>query len=740
MTLGDRLQTARGVLPARVRGLARPRERLLAAVVAVLAGVAVFLLASELFPYHSSNHDEGVYLRQAAALLEGQFQLFPGELADAVRPWFFVAEEGRLYPKYQPLPAGLYAVSMALFGEPRVTLAAVTTGNVALVYTLGAMAFDRRVGLLAAVGFATAPMTLVTSAVFLPYAPTTLFNLAFAVAYLHAHRTRHRASAALAGGAIGVAFLMRPFTAVLFAAPFVGHALWEVGTALRGRADTTGLFGHLRTPALGRQAITAAVGLGCVAATLAYNAHITGSPFTFPYEAFAPRDGPGFGRRRILEHAVEYSPDLAVRTNAAVVWYLLTRWVPAGALGTALAAVGLLASTRARRLLPGTLGSGLFDEDTTGSTARLVLGGLLVTVPAGNVLFWGNFNIIANPGDPTDGLLGQFGPFYHFDLLAPIAIFGAAGTLTLWRARGSVTTPVSEVVPTSRPGSGRLGRVVLAAILVGGLLVTNGALVAGPLERHAAHTATYEEAYTPFEDREFENAVVFLPTPYGDWLGHPFQYLRNEPGFDGDTVYALDRGPPGNFEVRDAYPNRTHYRYSFRGEWTADPDEREVTPLLEQQTVRAGPRLAGETTIEVPDRVTHAQVRIETPAGRVTHTAGDPGAELPVTWSVDGANVSLTAVDGESVGAGVPVERVGAVVLLVRLVQPAGETLTYRQATPVRTTGDGVEALWPPEQTVCPLVDDCGREGTYLPDRGDRYGLAVESQLEPVTDDGSPGG
>ncbi len=736
MTPGDRLRTVCGLLPARVRGLARPRERLLAAVVAVLAGVAVFLLASELFPYHSSNHDEGVYLRQAAALLEGQFQLFPGELADAVRPWFFVAEEGRLYPKYQPLPAGLYAVSMALFGEPRVTLAAVTTGNVALVYTLGAMAFDRRVGLLAAVGFATAPMTLVTSAVFLPYAPTTLCNLAFAVAYLHAHRTGRPASAALAGGAVGVAFLMRPFTAVLFAAPFVGHALWEVGTALRGRADTTGLSGFLRTPALGRQATTAAVGLGCVAATLAYNAHVTGSPFTFPYEAFAPRDGPGFGRRRILEHAVEYSPDLAVRTNAAVVWYLLTRWVPAGALGTALAAVGLLASTRVRRLLPGALGTGLSGDETAGSTARLVLGGLFLTVPAGNVLFWGNFNILANPGDPTDGFLGQFGPFYHFDLLAPVAIFGAAGTLALWRARGRVTAPVSGL----SPGSGRLGRVVLAAVLVGGLLVTNGALVAGPLERNAAHTATYEEAYAPFEDRDLENAVVFLPTPYGDWLGHPFQYLRNEPGFDGDTVYALDRGPPGNFEVREAYPNRTQYRYSFRGEWTADASEREVTPLLEQQSLRAGPRLAGETTVQVPDRVTHAQVRIETPAGRVTHTAADPGAELPVTWSVDGTNASLTAVDGESVGAGVPVESVGEVVLLVRLVQPAGETLTYRQATAVRTTRGGVEAVWPPEQTVCPLVDDCGREGTYLPDRGDRYGLAVESRLEPVTDDGPPDG
>ena len=708
----------------RLRHLAHPRERLLAAFLSVLAGVVVFLVASELFPYHSSNHDEGVYLQQAATLLDGQLQLSPGALADAVRPWFFLEDGGRLYPKYQPLPAGLYAVGMALFGEPRVTLAAVATGNVALVYTLGAMAFDRRVGLLAAAGFATAPMTLVTSSVFLPYAPTTLCNLAFAVAYLHAHRTGRARSGAVAGAAIGVAFFTRPYTAVLFAAPFLIHATWEVGGLLRERVGGAGAL--LTAPALGRQAVTAVVGLAFVALTLAYNAAVTGSALTFPYEAFAPRDGPGLGRREILGHSVEYSLPVAVRANAEVVWYLLTRWAPAGALGSLLAGVGLLAAGPARRLLPGGL-SGVLGRD--GPTARGLLAGLFVSVPAGNLLFWGNYNILATPGDPTDGLLGRFGPFYHFDLLAPLAVFGAAGTLALWRARGGLLTRTDARLLGR---SARLGRVLLAGALVAVLLGTSAALVAGPVERNAAHTATYEDAYQPFEERAFENAVVFLPTPYGDWLNHPFQALRNEPGFDGDVVYAMERDPAGDFAVVDAYPDRSYYRYTYRGEWTADPDDREVSPLLEHRALRSGPRLAGETTVGVPDRVHHARVRVETGAGRVTHSVTDPGGELRLSWAVDSAGAHLGAVGGKRVDTGVPVESVDEVVVLVRLTGSAGETLTYRQSTPVRTVKSGVEALWPPGRSVCALVDDCGREGTYLPDRPQYEGVAFETLLSQV--------
>ena len=55
----------------------RRRFRLFAALLSLVAGAVVLLIATELFPYHTTNHDEAVYLQQAAMLLEGQLSIAP---------------------------------------------------------------------------------------------------------------------------------------------------------------------------------------------------------------------------------------------------------------------------------------------------------------------------------------------------------------------------------------------------------------------------------------------------------------------------------------------------------------------------------------------------------------------------------------------------------------------------------------------------------------------------------------
>jgi hypothetical protein len=729
----ERVRSLGGAVLARVRPLAKPRERLLATAIAVLAGLVVFLVASDVFQYHSVNHDEGVYLQQADLLLHGQLQMHPGPFESAVRPWFFVDGGDSYYPKYQPLPAGFYAVSMALFGEPRVTLAAIAAGNAALVYTLGSQLFDRRIGVVAIAAFAFAPMTLITTSVFLAYAPTTLCNLAFAVAYLRSYRTGSRVSALLAGLAIGTAFLMRPYTAVLFALPFLVHACWELAAAIRA----AGLLSRdapvtLPDPVV-RQALTALLGGVFVLLTLAYNAVLTGSLFVFPYEAFAPLDGPGLGHRRILNHSIDYTLSVAVESNAHVLWYLLTRWVPGGVLGTALAAVGLFVSLRHTGHLP-LVSARQLPGDRTG---RALLAALFVSVPLGNLFFWGNFNILATPGDPADGLLGQFGPFYHFDLLAPIAIFGAAGAVFLLRSvatdrllRGVPSGRLGDTLRNSVPSRAATLSVLLALLLVTGGV--NAALVAAPMERNAAHTDTYERAYEPFDEQEFEDALVFVPTPYGPWLNHPFQYLRNDADLDGDAVYVMDRGVDETFEMLDVAPDRTPYRYTYRGEWTAAAASRDVTPRLERLTVHEAPSLDADTTVGIPDRVSHAVVRIETENGHVSHTVSDLSDRFTVAWSLNGTHATLDAVGGSPVEGDVVIDSVGDVILTVRLVQSGAGTLTYRQENPVQRTDEGVAAVWPPERTVCPIVDDCGREGTYLPDHPEQHydGVVFETTIE----------
>jgi hypothetical protein len=246
------------------------RYRLVAAGLALAAGLVVFLIAHELFPYHSSNHDEGVYLQQASMLLEGQLRLTPGSepLGEAVHPWFFVESETGLYPKYTPVPAAVFALGK-LAGDFRLALLGIAALNVGLAYEVVAAAFDRRTGLLAATIMAGAPLFLFTSSAFLPYAPTTALNLLFALAYVRSVRRADVRYAALAGGAIGLAFFARQYTAVLFATPFVVHALWRLRRAVPEETVTVTHLG-----------VTAGVGLVFVGLTLAYNATLTGSPFS----------------------------------------------------------------------------------------------------------------------------------------------------------------------------------------------------------------------------------------------------------------------------------------------------------------------------------------------------------------------------------------------------------------------------------------------------------------------------
>jgi hypothetical protein len=196
-------------------------------------------------------------------------------------------------------------------------------------------------------------------------------------------------------------------------------------------------------------------------------------------------------------------------------------------------------------------------------------------------------------------------------------------------------------------------------------------------------------------------------------------------------VYALERGPGEDFTVVDAYPNRTYYRWDYQGEWTADPSG-PVDAKLERLRVRSGSSLQAETVVGVPDPVTRATVRLESDQGEASYEATDPDDELTVPWALTAETATLTAATGNATEATVALDDAEELLVTVTLVNEQGATLTYRQLTTIRTTDDRVEVIWPPERTVCPLVDDCGTQGTYLPDQPDTHldGVSFETRIE----------
>lgn len=705
--------------------------------IALCAGALVYLVARVVYPHHTPNHDEGVYLQQAALLLDGTLWL-TSEVPDAVRPWFFVEDGARLYSKYTPVTAAVFALGMAV-GVPRLSLVVVAIANVALVGLVTAEAFDERTGVVAAVLLVASPLFLLNSAAFLSYAPATAFNLAFALGYLRAWRRdddgSRRRYAVLAGVAIGVAFFARPFTAVLFATPFVIHATGVLVASWRSAAAEKPTWFGLDRPVVERTGIVAVLGLSFVGLTLAYNHVVTGQALLFPYEAFAPADGPGFGTRRIVGYERQYTPSLALESNALVLRRLLADWTAAAPLGSVAAAVGVGGFlVRARRDLSLSLPR---PNGPTDLGTRSLLLGILVSVTVGNVFFWGNLNLLAALDDPTDGLISLLGPFYHFDLLLPLSAFGAAGLLaTVSRLRTALRRRT-----THRRARIAVAVALLSLLVVGG--VAEAAALGDPIDRSEPYTERYDRAYEPFADSDFENAVVFVPTPYGGWLNHPFQSLRNDGDLDGPVVYAQDRTATGNFRVLDAYPDRTPYRYTYRGAWTSsiDDDQADVEAALQPLSVRTGDSHRIELDVGRVVAAESATIRMAAGNESVTYAVESLQAEtVHVEYVVEQGRLRLneTHLVRYSDRSTVDFADASDVTVTVTFTQPGGSTVTYRQAVAVRTDDESVSVVWPPETRVCRLVTDCGYEGTYLPDGGSYpAGTSVSQAIETRADDHS---
>ena len=667
------------------------RFSLAVAALGVLGGVVVFVIATSVFPYHSLNHDEGVYLQQAAMLLEGQLFLNP-PVEDVFRPWFFVESEAGMYSKYSPVPAAMFAPALAL-GIPRLGLAAIGGGIVALVALLGAEVFDRPTGLLAGVVVLASPLFLVDASVFLPYAPTTLLNLGFAVAYLQAHRRESQRLAAVAGAAVGLAFFARPYTAVLFAAPFICHALWTMRTRERG--------------VLKRQFTTAALGLAGVALTLGYNAVVTGDPFVFPYLAFAPEDGLGFGHHEILNHERNYTPAVALEANTKVLQAYASDWMTAGVLGTAAAIVGGL-YTLARKRTP----------------ERLAVLAIAGSVILGELYFWGTLNILGDVSDPTDGLIANLGPYYHFDLLVPSAIFAAVALVAAWRfARSTVAPRLSGLHDRI---DGRAVRAVGVAVLaVSALAVAPVALSTAneQIEENREVTRHYEQAYQPFETTDLSNSVVLLADPYGPWLNHPFQALVNDPDYDGETIYALPDRP---FEVVDAFPNRTYHRYAYRNAWTPVVGE-PVEPTLQRVEHARGESVRLSSTVGVPKSTVLVSIRLRSGEGDVRYTVSDPPSELPLRLTFENGTATL---GGPQIDENVTLAYEDADLVSTTLFvdNGAGWGFSYEIDTPVRASNGSVRALTPTLE-YCRIPHRCNGRAAYIPSETPQ-GVFINTTLE----------
>jgi hypothetical protein len=199
-----------------------------------------------------------------------------------------------------------------------------------------------------------------------------------------------------------------------------------------------------------------------------------------------------------------------------------------------------------------------------------------------------------------------------------------------------------------------------------------------------------------------------LPTPYGDWLNHPFQSVRNDPGFDGDTVYAMQHR---QFDVIDAYPDRNYYRYVFRGEWVPYLGL-PVEPRLQPVSVAEGETVRTDVSASVPEQAALVSIRLAS-EGENDYATVTGADRLDLQLSTDRDRTRLTG-DGIDDQVSVPTPESGTVTLIMFVDYGTGAGFEYRAELPVDQTDEGVRTLTP-RLEVCKDQRRCGGEAAYVP-------------------------
>ena len=344
---------------------------LLVVVVAVNLVATLYVQVAVLQDYPNSG-DEYAYLISAELISRGRLSVpspEPREFFDVVH----VVNDGKFYGKYPPGWPAILAPGVFL-GVPWLVNPLLGALVTVLVYVSGRRHFGPEVANLSLLTLLANPFLLFNSASYFAHPACLLFLTAclhFALRF--ADDPRHVVSCLAMGASAGLAFVIRPFTAVALILP---AAAW---LTLRG-LKAYGVRAVIRGVALAAVPFAA-----CFAVFLLYNHAQTGGLFVQPFEKYAPWDVPSLPHDRhewvgrLLSHVVYRLWDLA-------------RWLPLSSLF-----LGLFLFGRGR------------NQDGRKGVLLACVAGLF----AAYFFYWG------------DGIV-QYGPRYLYEALGAVVLISAA--------------------------------------------------------------------------------------------------------------------------------------------------------------------------------------------------------------------------------------------------------------------------------------------------------------------------
>ncbi|MDQ1386483.1 MAG: hypothetical protein QOG65_3862, partial [Actinomycetota bacterium] len=455
-----------------------------------------------LFPLMSGDSDEPVYVYQGRMLTHGHTTLSAAMHAEFFHPWLFGRHGSRLFSQYQPGWPAVIALGHML-GDERVALAVAAIAAVVATWFL-AQEIAPGSGGFAAVVLVLSPMFVVDAGLYLSYLWSAALVAGGLAGVLAGARTNRPAPFCLSGALFGVAFLSRPFDAVIVAVVAAGYIVtvrWRDGPGTRVAVLWT-----------------AAGALPFLVLTALYNAHVTGNPFRFPLQAASRLDAFGFGTRAMApgQPPLDYTPRAAlsalVRNVGAV-----PLWFAGSGVGIVLAIAAVVMHRRRRE--------------------TWVLVATIVVFPVG-YFFWWATSLAAS------GAFTGLGPHYYVPAFVPLAVLAGWALRDLLRRSFALAT------------------IGMAAVIVGSLF-----MVPTILDNAHGTTALQRAKLAPFISARLTNAVVVMRTepPRYSFMLSGFPFLVDDPDRSGRVLYATDRGP-GSADIVRRFPSRRLFQLVQRTE------------------------------------------------------------------------------------------------------------------------------------------------------------------------------
>jgi hypothetical protein len=467
----------------------------------VLGAGLVLIVARFVLQGQPVTDDERVYLFQAELLSRGNLFVTPHPLKEFFDNTFIVNDE-KWYGKYPP-GHPLLLVPGVVAGFPRLVPALLAAVNLLLFYRVAGVYFPRKQARGAALLLLSSPFFLFTGATLLSHTSCLTALLLFAWA---AHRSLAGGgggAALLAGVGAGMAFLIRPYTALLIGLPVAAAWLW----ALRGRRASL------------RPWLTA-LGVATVFALLllATNYILTGNPLRTGYsEVQGERGGRVLGFGEVIPGYLTHTPVQGV-LNVVGTIVRLNFWTWGWPLGWLFVIAALLWSRR---------------------SDMKPLWAVLVTTGIGSIFYFS---------------LGvaDTGPVKYYELLPVLTLLTVAGLVAFDDRIGrSGRAGLSALAPAL---------VIVSCLLGWGLFAR---LQIGELRRV---TSRIEEPYRAIgqlpEDQRLLIFTGALQTPpFDSWV---FSAPNNLPEPEARILYVRDLGDQ-NRTLIERFADRAPYRL-FLGE------------------------------------------------------------------------------------------------------------------------------------------------------------------------------